>query len=379
MKILIAGAGIGGLTAAIALRAAGIECDVFERAPELLEVGAGLSLWPNAVKVLDQLGVGEAIRAASVASYRGGIHDWRGRILAPAEPDDLINEFGATMLIVHRADLLGALHRAAGVERVHLGATVQEFAQDERGVSLRFANGECVRGDALIGADGIRSAVRAQLFPAVAPRDAGQTTWRGITRFTPPPNARFWGETWGAGRRFGLLPISGERVYWFAVRNTDGQAPGPSSDDKAELLRLFGTWHEPIPQLIESTEPRAILHNDIYDLAPLPTWTSGRVTLLGDAAHATTPNLGQGGCQAIEDAIVLARALRGAEDVHAALTRYERARIDRANLITELSRRVGVMGNWTHPAACWLRNNVTALTPHWVRMRMLRPIVGYEA
>jgi 2-polyprenyl-6-methoxyphenol hydroxylase-like FAD-dependent oxidoreductase len=378
MHVLIAGAGIGGLTAAIALQRAGIEVDVFERAPALLEVGAGISLWPNAVKVLDRLGVGPTVRAAGVSAYNGGIHDWRGRLLAAADSGELEHEFGAPMLILHRADLLDTLHRAAGPARVHLGTAVQGFIDADDHVELRLADGRTVRGDVLIGADGIRSVVRAQLFPGVAPRNAGQTTWRGIVQFSAPPGAAFWGESWGAGTRFGLLPIAGERVYWFAVRDASAQAAVPQGH-RAELLRLFGTWHAPIPELIAATDESAILHNDIADLAPLPTWTQGRVTLLGDAAHATTPNLGQGGCQAIEDAVVLARALHDGADVNAALRTYEGQRIGRANMITELSRRVGIMGGWAHPVACWLRNTLTAYTPRGVRMRMLRPIIGYEA
>jgi 2-polyprenyl-6-methoxyphenol hydroxylase-like FAD-dependent oxidoreductase len=243
---------------------------------------------------------------------------------------------------------------------------------------LRLADGRQVHGDALIGADGIRSAVRGQLFPEAVPRSAGQTTWRGVVRFVPPSGASFWGESWGAGARFGLLPIAGDRVYWFAVRNAAAGLSDPAGP-RAELLRLFGRWHAPIPELIATTDEAALLHNDIFDLAPLPTWTRGRVTLLGDAAHATTPNLGQGGCQAIEDATVLARALRSAASVEAALRAYEDERIARANMITELSRRLGIMGNWTHPAACWLRDTLAAATPRWARMRMLRPIIGYEA
>lgn len=378
MRVLVAGAGIGGLTTAIALRHAGIDVDVFERAPALREIGAGISLFPNAVKVLDQLGVGAALRAASVTSYRGGIHDWRGRLLAPADSDELIREFGAPVLIVHRADLQSALLRAATAEHVHLGATVEGFSQDADGVEVRLSDGQTVRGAVLVGADGIRSAVRAQLFPAATPRAAGQTAWRGIAPMVPPRDATFWGESWGAGTRFGMVPIGGDRVYWFGVRNAGEALRADTAGHKAEILRLFGTWHAPIPQLIEATPADAILYNEIQDLPPMPTWTQGRVTLLGDAAHATTPNLGQGGCQAIEDAIVLARTLRANRDVPAALRAYEAQRLPRANMITELSRRVGIMAHWTHPAACWLRNTLAAATPHWARMRLLRPVIGFE-
>ena len=378
MKVLIVGAGIGGLAAAIALRRAGIDVEVFERAPRLLDVGAGISLWPNAIKGLDQLGVGSAVRAAGVTSYNGGIHTWRGTLLAPADADEIRREFGAPVVIVHRADLLATLHRAAGPENVRLGITATGFREDADGVSLELAGGHTARGAALIGADGIGSLVRGRLFPAVSPRFAGQKAWRGVVGFVAPPGAGFWGETWGAGARFGLVPMVDDRVYWYATCNAVEHEPETPDGRKAELLRLFGAWHAPIGELIAATEEGAILRNDLYDLPPMRTWTRGRVALLGDAAHATTPNLGQGGCQAIEDGVVLARALSQAIDVPAALQEYEAQRIARANRIIALSRRIGVVGNWTHPVARGLRDVLTRLTPRWARLRSLRPIIGYE-
>jgi 2-polyprenyl-6-methoxyphenol hydroxylase-like FAD-dependent oxidoreductase len=379
MRALIVGAGIGGLTAAAALYRAGIDAAVFERAPALGEVGAGISLWPNAVRALDALGVGAAVRAAGVSSYRGGIHTRRGRLLAAADAEDLARVFGAPMLILHRARLLQVLHDAVDPRQVRLGTAATGYRQDADGVSLLLGDGGVERGDVLIGADGIRSAVRAQLFPDVRPRFAGQRAWRGVVRFAPPPGAAFWGESWGAGTRFGLLPMVDGHVYWYAARNAAESEPPPDGGDRAELLRIFASWHPPIPELVATTPESAILRNDLYDLAPMASWTDRRVALLGDAAHATTPNLGQGGCQAIEDALVLARSLALASDPAAGLRAYAAERMARANRIIVLSRRAGEIGNWEHPVACAVRNALTWLTPRAVRMRTLRSIVGDAA
>jgi 2-polyprenyl-6-methoxyphenol hydroxylase-like FAD-dependent oxidoreductase len=265
-------------------------------------------------------------------------------MLAPTDGRDQASS-GPRLSSCTGPDLLATLYRAAG-PRTRLGIAATGFREDADGVSLELAGGATARGAALIGADGIRSLVRGQLFPAVGPRFAGQKAWRGVVRFVAPADAGFWGETGGAGARFGLLPMVNDCVYWYATRNAVEHEPETPEGRTAELLGLFGSWHAPIGELITATDEGAILRNDLYDLPPMRTWTRGRITLLGDAAHATTPNLGQGGCQAIEDGVVLARALSQATVVQAAL--QERSGNGPAPIGSSSGRGGSAWAAWTH-------------------------------
>ena len=383
-EAIIVGGGIGGLCAGIALRRAGWGVAVYEAAPAPREVGAGLTLWPNAIRAIDRLGLGGAVRAAGVVDLHGGtIADWRGRRLATISTAALAARYGAPIVVVHRAEFLATLMGALGGDSLHVGARLRGFEPDEGGrVVALFADGREARGDVLIGADGLRSATRGQLFGGrgLTPRYAGYTAWRAIV---PYDHARvpLWGELWGRGMRFGLAPVGGGRVYCFATRNAPagGDRAGTPPSRKAELLRLFGGWADPVPGLLAAADPAAILRNDIEELPPLPRWGAGRVTLLGDAAHAMTPNLGQGACVAIEDAVVLAECLRGATDVPGALRRYEALRRPRAARIARQARQLGWVGQWEHPLACAIRDRAIGLVPGTVRLRGLDPILGWEA
>jgi 2-polyprenyl-6-methoxyphenol hydroxylase-like FAD-dependent oxidoreductase len=209
---------------------------------------------------------------------------------------------------LHRAELLDALHRAAGPDVVRLGARCVGLVQDAMAVTARFEDGREARGDLLIGADGLRSAVRSVLFGTDPPRYGGYSAWRAVTRFDP---ARLTpGETWGRGRRFGQWGMTGGRAYWYATESVPAGQGDPPEGRKQGLLALFCGWHEPVEDLIEATDESAILRNDVYDRPALHRWSVGRATLLGDAAHPMTPDMGQGACQAIEDAVILADCLR---------------------------------------------------------------------
>ncbi|MBI1277757.1 MAG: NAD(P)-binding protein [Anaerolineaceae bacterium] len=379
MKAIIIGAGIGGLSAAIALRNAGLEVVIYEQASAIKEVGAGLSLWPNATKALEKLGLGPALRQISVPQADGGIHDWRGSIITAASTDFIEREFGAPVIIAHRAELLAMLTDAADGIPMHIAARLKHYQQDGKQVTAVFENGQRDTADLLIGSDGIKSVVRNQMLGSTTPpRYAGYTAWRAIANFDYPADATYWGESWGQGARFGLAPVSKGRVYWFAVLNAPENKTKPAEGHKAYLLKHFGNWHHPITDLINATDESVILHNDIYDIEPLTHWTDGHVALLGDAAHAMTPNLGQGACQAMEDAVVLGSAVQATKNIESALELYQAKRIERANGIVTQSRRIGQVGQLSNPLVCWLRDNLFRSLPEGIRNRQIAAVVGHE-
>lgn len=375
-RALIIGGGPGGLTAAIALRRAGFDAAVFERARDAADAGSGLTLWPNALKAFDMLGIADKIREVSLLTSGIAMRTWDGAKLFEAAAGSDASE-SSSGVAVHRAELIAALRQArgGGPDRYE---ECTGFSQDAEGVTAFFADGSEARGDFLIGADGLKSVIRARLFGEGRLRYAGYTVWRGVARFDLVEQVGL--TSMGRGAQFGLFPMSGGRVYWFASANAPEGGRDWEVGRKRELVGRFGNWHVPIRAVIEATDESAILRNDIYDRDPLARWGNGRVSLLGDAAHPSTPNLGQGACQAVEDAVVLGNCLREADgDIEGALRAYERRRIPRANAVTMQSRRLGRLGRWRHPVACWLRDTLIRATPERVRSQQLKWMFSFEA
>jgi 2-polyprenyl-6-methoxyphenol hydroxylase-like FAD-dependent oxidoreductase len=375
-RILIVGGGIGGLCAALALRREGFEPTVFEQAPALLEVGAAIAVWPNAMRVLLRLGVGEAVRA------RGGLLEdarWLDR------GGGLFKQFAlpvgeATGVVLHRANLQDALLRALPPESVRLGKTFESFESVGDEVRVRFSGGETIACDVLVGADGLHSRARAQLLGDGAPVYRGYTVWRGIARLDHPALApRTATEIYGRGKRFGIGPVGLERTGWWATANEAESASEPPSEHQKKLLRLFRGWCKPVTELIEATPSETILRNSTYDRPPAARWGEGRATLLGDAAHPMTPNFGQGGCMAIEDAVVLARCLKKYADACGALRAYESHRRARASRVVGYSLRYGAIGQWQSPAAVRLRAGLLSAFPKPLLRRLLGLIFDYDA
>lgn len=373
--ILIIGAGIGGLATALALQQAGIAVRVFERTKEIRESGAGLTLWANAIRVLQELGLTDLVQQlAPPASMQAGFYTMRGKQLAQLSPRTVEEQCGGPTIAIHRVEFQAALRERLAPGTLVLDRQLIDFEQDITGVTACFVRGERVRGSLLIGADGIHSQVRQLLFPQSQPRYAGYTAWRGIATGVTLP---LMGELWGRGRRFGIVPLTKERVYWFATCNTPENVAERPEGRQKELLDLFKGWHPVVSTLINATEASAILRNDISDLKPLISWSKGRVTLLGDAAHAMTPNMGQGACQALEDALILARTLRHAHSLENALDMYQQKRLARANMVITRSHRIGLVAQWEHPLACWLRDSLLALTPPQMLLKQFKPVASY--
>ena len=383
---MVVGGGIGGLTAAVALRRAGVEAVVFEKAGELREIGAGISLWANAMKALQKLGLYEAVlEIGRPLRPKGELRSPNGEVFYEIPAAAMEERFGDVTAVVHRADLQKTLHAALGEEAIRLGVEFTGFEQDKGGVVARFAGGREERCDLLIGADGLHSVVRRQLLDDGPPLYAGYVAWRGVAELGDEP---FPGggalETWGRGERFGLVKLGRRQVYWYATKNAPKgeKNAGPRSGRKEELLARFGGWHGPIPIIIKVTEDCNIHRDGVYYREPAKRWGEGRFTLLGDAAHPMTPDLGQGACQAIEDAVVLARSLNEEGDIEAALRLYEERRADRVAYVVRQSRRLGRVGQLENPLLRQLRDATLRTIPKRVhlmaQLRQMEPVVGYE-
>ncbi len=377
---IIIGGGIGGLCAAIALNQVGIKARVFERASEMGEIGAGISLWANAIKALQKIGLDEAVLAVSALGTVGEFRTGQGQLLSEIASAELVKNYGAAHIAIHRADLQAVLLQALGEGVLELGAKCTGFEQTAQGVKACFADGREAQADILIGADGLRSAIRGQLWGETKPVYAGYTAWRGVTKFESALFPLGVGtEYWGQGQRFGLTHIGRGRVYWFAAKNAPQGGQDKPEGRQSELLEYYRDWAKPIEAVIAATDESAILRNDIYDRPPLKQWSQGRVTLLGDAAHPMTPNLGQGACQAIEDAVVLADCLRQAPEIAPALRLYDQRRSARTAKVTRQARQIGRIGQLQNPLICRARNFFLKKLPPQIQLKQMVWIVGYEA
>ena len=375
-RFLVIGAGPGGLTAGIALRQAGFEPLVFDRSSAGQDAGSGLTLWPNATKALGYLGLAGPVSTVSQSIRAIAMRSWSGRTLfrlpSTGKPSDHEVQ-GAALL---RSELLSALRNHLDSRALRFGKNCVGYRQHDAGVTALFEDGSEVNGELLIAADGIRSNIRSQLVCPGNLKYAGYTVWRGVAKFTLAENVGV--TAMGRGAQFGFFPLTGNRAYWFACANAPEGNCANRIANGSELLHRFGEWHKPIPELIAATQEGSVIRTDIYDRDPLERWSHGRVTLLGDAAHPSTPTLGQGACQAIEDAVVLAASLKQAAGVPAALARYESQRLKRTSSMTLQARRFGQMGCWTNPVACWVRDRLIGNIPESVRLRQLNETFCFD-
>jgi len=289
-----------------------------------------------------------------------------------------LGNFEVPAICVRRADLLNTLLAALPEEQIRLGYEFSGLEHSHERVTVRFTNGQELEHDAIIGADGLRSRVRQALFGKSDPIYRGYQVWRGIGEYhgrAIPEHAN--SETWGIGQRFGILRIGQGRFTWYATANLP--ADHVETDRKTDLKRLFSAWHAPILDLIDSTPDENILRHPAYDNVPLPRWGRDRVTLLGDAAHPCTPNLGQGGCMALEDALVLAQCVRAVKSIEPALRRYEKLRQSRTRHVQQRSLLMGRIGQWQNRAIVGGRHVVTNLLPARIFEYNLRRLYSYRS
>ncbi|MFP2907959.1 FAD-dependent monooxygenase [Pyxidicoccus sp. 3LFB2] len=373
--VLIAGAGIGGLTLACALRRAGLTATVFERADALKWVGAGITIQMNAAVALRRIGLSDAVAAAGASPIDSAILRPSGAAITRLPIQKLQQELGVPMTCLHRARLQAVLLEHAGPENVRLGRAVTGFKDDGQGITVTLSDGSTVTGDVLVGADGLRSAVRSGLLGDAPLRYSGYTSWRGIAPEVPSARPGHVSETWGPGARFGVVPIGSGQVYWYATLNAPPGERDMPGETRVRLQSLFGHWHAPIADLLAATPEDSIVRTDIHDRPPVTRWSKGRVTLLGDAAHPMTPNLGQGGCQAIEDAVVLAEQLARGDTVAASLAAYEALRRERANQIVDRSWRMGQLAQLESPTVRFLRDTLFRLVPSGLAAKGVKDLV----
>ena len=377
-RAVVIGAGIGGLAAAAGLRLAGWHVTVCERAASLEPVGAGLPLAPNGLRALDAIGAGDGLRGLAVPQELG-IRRSDGRWLIRSTIGRMISDrFGDPVILLPRAAVIDALQACLPGDVLSLGTEMTSVEPGGTSVARVVTTAGEADADLVVAADGIGSGTRSVLFPGQPGlRYAGFTTWRLLAG---PLTGEFaMAESWGRGTVFGVMPLSDGRVYCYAAAPAE---PGARADD--ELAGLFGTWHEPIPELLAITRPQDVLRHDVAELAaPLPSFHRGRVALLGDAAHPMTPNLGQGACQALEDAAVISRLAVGTEPgaVAGMLARYTADRLPRTTDVVRWSRRAATMTTWASPPAVVFRNTVVWLTgklASGAALRSLAPIYGWQ-
>ncbi len=354
MKVLIVGAGIGGLTAALAAVKRGFDVEVYEQAPELKEVGAGLQLSANGTRVFYELGVGDELKALSCEAAGKEIRMWNtGETWKLFDLGKVsVERYGYPYFTVYRPDLLNVLVAAVGHERIHLGTKCVGFAQDASGVLLKLKGGKSVSGDCLIGADGVHSQVRQTLFGKDRPQFTGIVVWRGIVPMEKLPKhmARMVGSNWvGPGAHVVHYPLRAGKVMNFvgALERSDWQVESWSARGTTEELAAdFVGWHEDVQALIRNIP--APYKWALMTRPPMERWSDRRVTLLGDACHSMVPFLAQGAVMAIEDGLVLGRCLQKYADAEVALARYEEARRERTRKAVEGS--AANIGRFHHPA-----------------------------
>jgi len=377
-RIAIAGGGIGGLTLAAALIRKGIDAVVLERSSEFETVGSGITMQINAMQALRHIGLAEGVEAAGNRLDRLVLRTRDGNTLFVSDMAKPAREFGVPFVCIHRARLHEVLLAALPPEAVTLGFAVQGCSENAGRVTVSSSDGREIEADALVGADGLRSQVRKQLWGDQPLRYSGVTSWRGVVAnddFVPLDEAT---EIWGDRSNFGFLPLADGQLYWFATQVAEyGQQD--VGDPRESILPLFKGWHRPIEQVVEATDPKSILRTDIWDRRPRMPWGQGRITLLGDSAHPMTPNMGQGGGQAVEDAVVLAEVLSQAASLPEGLREYERRRFSRTKFFVDNSHRATALSHGMTPLMRFARRWAVPHVPDWLRERQIRKVFRFEA
>jgi 2-polyprenyl-6-methoxyphenol hydroxylase-like FAD-dependent oxidoreductase len=374
-RILVIGAGICGLATAVALQRRGHDVTVIEERTDTSS-GAGISIWPNALAALDEIGLGDAVRAAGGRVTAGALR-WRdGTWLRHPARERLVKALGEPLVVIRRSALTKVLADALADGTVHTGLSARELVTTADGVRVTLSDSTTQAAAAVIGADGTRSVVARHLNGALADRYVGYTAWRGVADFAIDPDVA--GEVLGPGIEFGHVPLGPDRTYWFAAERAPEGAAAPEGELNY-LKARFASWADPIPSLLTTTDPDDVLRNDLYDRDQARQWSRGPVVVVGDAAHPMRPHLGQGGCQGLEDAAVLARFVDGDDHLAGAFARFVAFRRPRVRSLVRESKLIGQIVNLRPALLSGLAGRASVLVPEALMTRHLARVAARSA
>ena len=374
-RILVIGAGIAGLATAVGLQRRGHDVTIVEERSDTSS-GAGISIWPNALAALDELGVGDAVREAGGRVTAGAMRWHDGSWLRRPSPERIVKALGEPLVVVRRSALMKVLADALTVGTIESGVAASGLVATESGVRVTLSDNTTRDADAVVGADGVGSIVARHLNGPLPRHYAGYTAWRGVAAYALSPTLS--GETVGSGTEFGHVPLGPGHTYWFATE----RGPEGRSSPEGELAYLqskYQSWAEPIPALLAATDPAEVLRNDLYDRDAARQWARGPIVLVGDAAHPMRPHLGQGGCQGLEDAAILAHCLGPTADPAPAFERFVAARRPRVQALARESKLLGQLVNVRPAFLSAVAMRASSLVPEAVLTRHLATVAARSA
>ncbi|MFD1552880.1 monooxygenase [Putridiphycobacter roseus] len=371
MQIDIIGAGIGGLTLAIALEQMGIKTCVYEQAESIKPIGAGIILANNAMQVFEKLGLREAIEAKGNPISSMNITKANLKPISKGDLTYFEAKYKVKNIAIHRGVLQQILIDKLPDSTLKLNHKLNQIQKTASGYSLLFENNEKIAATSIIAADGIHSLIRKYLFPNSTIRKANQICWRGITNFNLPEKYRHeLNEAWGKTGRFGFVQITQNKVYWYALK---ALKKDDSTVHLSDIAAHYKTYNPLVKSLISSTNKAEIHSAEIADLKPMKNWSFENICLMGDAAHAMTPNLGQGACQAIEDAFILAKCINKYE-VSVAFDKFQHLRLTKANKVVKTSWMVGKIAHLSNPISMGIRDSLMQIMPASINQKQLEQI-----
>ncbi len=376
-EFTIVGGGVAGLAMAIALQKINKDFLLFEQAKELKGIGAGFGLAANAMRALDLLGLRTEVEQIGYYLDSYNILDHKGGLLVSPDTHAIREQYQQQNFAIHRTDLHLFLLSKIKTQKLQLDKKAIRLEQYGDAVTLFFDDGTQHTSHFLIIADGVKSPLRQQLIPSSTPRFSGYTCWRATidnTEITLDKGT----ETWGKLGRFGMTPLTNNRIYWYACINATPNNPIYRDYNIDDLLQHFQSYHDPIPSILAYTKDSELIWNDIIDIEPLKHLAYDNILLIGDAGHATTPNMGQGACQALEDVAVLLDELGLEKGVKEAFFSFEKRRLPRTKYITDTSRWIGEIAQWDNSLLISIRNMLMKIMPAKLAQKNLDKLLSVD-